>query len=794
LLRDSINRMPQASAQMHMQAWRHDMKYFGKTLGLLLASLALASCGGGGGDGGAFTGPESGTITLSATTSSLPVNIWGYQPIEYGNPTQAEVTMTWRNADGTLVSGQDMHVSIGPTNVAALSCLVDGDECEDGNQLFGSVVIKGTNGQATIFVNSTDTAGTAVFTVSAQDPTTLRTVSASMNFTITSGVGPMPASVALTPNPTGVYLPSSGGSNTSSISATVRVGAGQLVPDPVAGNAGVDNIQFEIVGDAGDARLSSSSVGGSVTGTTVTSHTVHGVAIASFQAGEATPQGPVQVRATADRADNNVSNGIEDPVTFTTSIIVSDGKLYSLEFTSPLFAPNLPGITINTVSGEVDAGDVGTIPADPDATLSLTVSALATDRQGNPVIPGTAIRFGLIDEPVGEAGTLNDNQFLLSGSDGNPLEGGTAFTAPTGHFTTAGGGAGPGDALLVFGKAVQGNEDLESAVTVQQINSATSLSVLPVFNRNNTTGVSVDNGPVLPYVIGRAEHGNITAQATTNDIGVAHGTLNYTVNTVGNALAAWAQGDGVDRVSNAPRRVTDLAYLGYPGVAPASIVAFPNPLIGNSTQSVTVCVSDALGIRLRGVQVGFQFTLPAGTGSIDGGAGAGTFDSLTDTDGCVVGTVVTSGLPATGGTGNSGQVVFTGAGATSDPVDFIVEVSSLQANPNAVPLNCIGTQTPLIAIRALGVDGSPIGGVEISAVCTASGGDGASLTPNPTSGTTNSSGIASFAVTAEGFVGAGTPPSYGQGECVFTSSGASSRSVTVRFFGSAASPAPMCGP
>src|SRR5690606_5544069 len=79
----------------------NNMKAFGKTLGLLLASLTLASCGGGGGDGGAFTEPQSGTFTLTATSTTLPVNVWGYQPIQYGNPTQAEVTIVWRAANGT---------------------------------------------------------------------------------------------------------------------------------------------------------------------------------------------------------------------------------------------------------------------------------------------------------------------------------------------------------------------------------------------------------------------------------------------------------------------------------------------------------------------------------------------------------------------------------------------------------------------------------------------------------------------------------------------------------------------
>ena len=220
----------------------------------------------------------------------------------------------------------------------------------------------------------------------------------------------------------------------------------------------------------------------------------------------------MQIRATADRADNNVSNGISDPVSSTTSVIVSDGKLYSLKITSP----NVNAILVNTVSGEVDPENEDIIPPDPDATYSLTVSALATDRQGNPVIPGTPIRFGSIDEPVGTFDSgVTANRFLIAGGDGNPQEGGSLFTAPGGHFQTAGGGAGPGDALVVWGKtqhgAPEGNEDLESVVTVQRVNSETSLNTASPFNNNNTTGASVDYGPVLPYIIGRSQHGNITA-------------------------------------------------------------------------------------------------------------------------------------------------------------------------------------------------------------------------------------------------------------------------------------------
>lgn len=746
------------------------MKFFGKTLGLMLAGLALAGCGGGGGDGGTFV-PQSGTITLSPGTTTLPTNTGNYTPTQHG-PNQTEVTVTMRNADGTLMVGKDVQLSMSPVNIAAMSFLITSDN-PNGNTLWGAYTIKGTNGVATFWVNAMDISGDSVLTASTIDANTSRTISDSKTFHIVTGVGNNPASVELVPTPAGVYLPSSGGNNTSQIRAVVRDAGNQFVPNP----AGFDNIQYEIVGDAGNATL---TVAGHQPGRVVTTQTANGQASASFQAAEGTPQGPIQIRATVDRADNNVSNGIADPVTFTTSVIVSDGKLDSLVLTSPLFAPSLPGITINTVSGTVDSSQVGSIPADPDATLSLVVSAEANDRQGNAVIPGTPIHFGLVDWPVGEPGSANDNQFLISGYDGNPQEGGGSFTAPTGHFTTAGGGAGPGDALIVFGQAVEGNVDLESAVTVQRINSATSATVLPVFNQNNTTGHSVDSGPVLPYLFGRARFGNITAASTTNDSGVAHASLTYTVNTVGNSVAVWAQGDGVDRVSGAPRRVTDAGTMAYPGVAPATIIAFPNPLIGDATTSVTVCVADALGIPLRGVQIGFQFALPAGTGSIDGSAGAGVMDDLTGVDGCTTGTVVTSGLPVTGAGGDSGQVVFTGAGATSDPVTFVVAIAALQANPNAIPVNCQGSYTATVQIKAISAGGTALAGAAINAVCTGNG-----LTVAPGSATTNASGIATFSVTAVDFA---DPPQ--TGDCTFSSAGG--QSVTVHVFGSATSPAPVC--
>lgn len=765
------------------------MKFFGKALGLTLAALALSSCGGGGGDGGTFTS-VSGTIALTATTTTLPANTGGYLPHNHG-PNQAEVTITIRNADGTLMVGHDIQVSISPVQVAALSFLVS-DDNDNFDNLWGTFTIKGTNGVATAWVNAGTTTGSATLTASTIDPSTNRTISQTLTFTVTGGVGPLPASVSLTPSSAAVYLPSSGGSSTAQIQATVRDGANQFVPDPGA----VDNVQFEIIGTPGDAILSTNSASGSATGTKVTSHTVHGVATVAFQAGEHTPQGSIQVRATVDRADNNVSNGIQDPVMSTSSLIVSDGKLYSIQLTSPVFAPGLPGITINTVSGDVTTNQQSQIPADPDATLSLTVTALAKDRQGNPPIVGTPIRFGLVDEPVGAPGTPNDNVFLLSGNDGNPQEGGKLFTAPTGHFTTAGvNGANSGDALIVFGSAVDGNADLESAATVTSVNSATSLNVTPAFNYNYRNDVNFDSGSILPYLIGRAVHGNVIATATTDASGIAHSKVNYTVSTVGSAFALWAQGDGIDRVNGGARRVTAAGTLVYPGVAPATISASPNPIMGDTTDYVTVCVTDALGIPLRGLQVGFAFELHGGTGTVDGNA-TGVFADLTDTTGCAKGTVVTSGLPASDTGSTSGTLNLTAAGQATS-VGIVVNIATLQVSPNTVFVPSTGNVTN-IKVTARTADNTLVPNTTITGACTASGGQSATIGLVPATAATGGDGSAAvFQATSAGFVLDGAPPTTGTGQCVFTAPG--NKSATVTFQGVATScdfsPAPpSCSP
>ena len=300
------------------------MKFPFKTLGLLLASATLASCGGGGGDGGAAT-PQSGSITLIATRTNLPLNPNNILPYP-GSPFMAEVSFTFRNSSGQISAlTQDATFTTSSPSTVSLSP-PDDPSTTNVNELATRVVsfpATTNNGSYVFFATSYDVAGSATVTASAVDPATGLTVTKTLVFTV-QGATPLPAALDIAPSPAGVYIPGSGGQTNSVISVQVRDGANQPVPDPGA----VDNVSYEIVGSAGGSILQATSAGGPVSGISVNTRTVNGIAAASFQAG--TVQGPIQIRATVDRSDNNVSNGISDPISATTTVVVSDGKLFSL--------------------------------------------------------------------------------------------------------------------------------------------------------------------------------------------------------------------------------------------------------------------------------------------------------------------------------------------------------------------------------------------------------------------------------------------------------------------------------
>ena len=729
---------------------------------------------------GAPTDPR---LVIEAETSTLPVNSQNV-PIFLGSPYTSQVTVTWRNLDGTLVTALDeedtVGCSISNTNgtgplAASFSTLDDG-ETQDVNEFLvrlGQGPVNVVAGRAIIFVHAGPTAGQVTLTCSAVDQLTGETVSAVRVFNVATGAPALPGAVIITTDTNPVYAQGANGTQSKPIQVLVNDGSGLRVPDPAAG---VNNVRLEIVGGAqGGERL----VGGTQSGTAVNVRSAQGVASAIYQAGTRT--GTVTIRATADRADNNVDNGIQDPITSTRSFTVSDGRLFDIDIVSPIAnaivvngsngfdedGNPLPGVDV-----DLPGGGTITIPIAPDGTYSLTVSAIATDRLGNPVAPGTEIRFGTIDFPV------TGGFFAIAGNNGDPQECGTLFTSPTGAFTTAGGGVGPGDTLLVFGEESPGNRDLEAARIVQSVQGPTQLTVTQRFNCNDDTGTSVNNGPVLPYVIGRNTTATITAAALTNEQGIASVRLTYPASQLGRLAAIYAQGSG-EIINGTPEIVTDVEIIQYPGLAPATLTANPESILGNRTEQVTVCINDALGSGIRGVTVSFAFE--GANGTVDGVSQSGVVAAPTGANGCTVAQVTTTGVipTGTGGGANQPRVRFF-VGGLQDFVNIVVGQQILTVNPSTF----FGSGTRQHTLTLRDSSGNPVPGVLLVATCTATGGGQLSVAPF---GPTNAAGQTIATITATNFEicdtdnDPATPPPTNTrtGTCTFTTaSGTPTATVT----------------
>lgn len=712
-----------------------------------------------------------GRLSIEATRTTLPINAFNV-PIFLGSPYMAEVTVSVRDASGAPVNQENgLQVSVNPVGNTGGFSTLDDPTTADINEItvrLGQGPVDIVAGRATIFLHSLNFAGTTTLTVSHTGADN-RTFQATQVFTIVSTLPSLPAQVTVSPPTQPVYVAASGGNSSGQIEIIVRDGIGQPVPDPVAGNNAFNNVTVEIVGDALGARLTGiNAAGQTVSGTRINVRTSNGVTGVSVSG--ATRTGSLVLRATSDRADNNVDNGVSDAVFGQQSIVVSDGVLFDLQITQPL----VNALFVNPFDPDVEPDDDGlVIPQQPDATYSLTVAVIATDRQGNPVLPGTVINFGLIDEPQ-ESGI---SDFSISGNDGRPQVGGVNFSAPSGRFTTAGGGAGPGDTLVVFGKRESfvpfglnlpppGYRDLESARQVARVNSATSLDVTRRFNFNDDTGVSV---PVpapglLPYVVGRATDGNIGATAVTNELGVARTTLNYPVSRLGKLIVVWAQGNG-DIVAGSPETVTDADVMYFAAAAPALLTASPSSIPANTTSNVQLCVSDALRVPVSGVAVSGAFDGLDGIGSITF-LGTGPAANVTDESGCVTAAVTTSGVSV----GGNPRVVFSGAGSSAT-VSIVRGALVLQAVPSTI----FGSSN--VTLRLVNANGVPQPGFQIVGTCTATAPTTLQLSNGP--GVTDANGRTTVEILATELNRTG---SAGSGSCVFRTVDGSA-TVTVQAVG-----------
>lgn len=325
---------------------------------LLLSSAALlAACGGGGGSGG-----ESNLqyrITLTTAKSQLPLNIAG---IGASSGAYAPFTTTLyvdaRVGSNPIPGGTETFSCniVQGLDSGSLYYLDGADEHEDdeGNPLaFRSVVLGANSGGASFHFHADDQAGTARIVCSVTDPRDRKVYSASVDITVGAATGKVSSvrGVAEAPSvllsrDTAVRLPYR---NNIGVQAFVMDDANQPIPAPSAPNLQVS------IRSIGQAAVGARLLQGNQSGSTLQVRTIGGIGLFSLSSGPST--GSIVLEYVTDRFDNDVTNGIQDPITALHAIPVVDNVA-----AAPLTLPTpgdqegtvgLPFASVFTVSGGV---------------------------------------------------------------------------------------------------------------------------------------------------------------------------------------------------------------------------------------------------------------------------------------------------------------------------------------------------------------------------------------------------------------------------------------------------------
>lgn len=423
-------------------------------LGLASATL-LTACGGGGGSSGNTN--ERYSITLRADRTSLPLNV-GHVGAGIGVNAPYTTTLYVHAKEGNdpIPGGEDIFACnvAGGLNTGALYYL-DGDdehEDDDGNPLaYRSITLGANAGGNSFHFHAGDQAGTATITCSVTDPRDSRVYSASVDITVGAATQ-LPASVrAVTQFPffLGTQWNTNDLRNNVGVQAFLMDDANQPVPNPQAANL---QIAIRPTGAYQGARL---LVDGQAASSVVQVRTTGGVGQFSLSSGP--NRGAILLELTTDRYDNNVANGIQDPVTALTvvpvveavaseplSIVPADltatnGLPYAFALTAEGGLPPYTWSALGGLPTGLSLSSSGVVSGTPRAEPGdYSVAVRVTDDTGDVVTTNLTLTLG-------GAMPFDPLTFSLSGCSGGDVN--TACALPVAQvsqaylyaFSTAGG-------------------------------------------------------------------------------------------------------------------------------------------------------------------------------------------------------------------------------------------------------------------------------------------------------------------------------------------------------------------
>ena len=414
------------------------MKKIFKASALMLAAT-LAACGGGGGSPGETQ--ESYSITLRADKTQLPVNVAGSSPgIGVYSPYTTTLYVQGNIGGRPIPGGED---GVFGCNVAGgldsgSLYYLDGKEeheveVDDGNGgkikvpgSYRSITLGSNAGGNSFHFHAGNAAGIARITCTVTDPRDKQQKSASVEIAVGAATK-QPASVQVESSIPG-YLGTKNNvaslKNQMAMVAFVMDDANQPIATSAAPNLQV-NIRSDLSTASGTRLLAANQSGNVLQLTTGNS----GTAQYSLLSGNGV--GLVTLEFTADRYDNNVQNGIQDPVSSLEQVYVVADVTIPLNVVSPSFGDITNGVpflypleadgglppynwTITGLPAGLTADGSGVISGTPKAPQG-TYRAKATVTDKNKISASVDIALKL----VGDHESINPDNFVINGCSAN---------------------------------------------------------------------------------------------------------------------------------------------------------------------------------------------------------------------------------------------------------------------------------------------------------------------------------------------------------------------------------------
>ena len=360
----------------------------------LAATAVLTACGGGGGSPGETL--ENYSITLRTDKAVLPLNISNSMPgLGAYQPYTTTLYVDARKGSLPIPGGEkifDCNVN-GGLDSGALYYLDGKDEhqkeVDDGfggkikiPNAYRSITLESNSGGNSFHFHAGDQAGTVRITCSVSDPRDKQQKSATVEISVGGTTG-KPASVRIEAARPG-YLGSKGNENGLLTQMAIQAFVMDDANQPTASASGA-NVQVRILSGT-EAAQGARLVAGAQNGSVIQLPSVGGIATFSLLSG--TETGAIFLELTTDRFDNNVSNGITDPISAIHPVSV------------------LEAITAPPAFADVDLGDI---------TKEVPFTALLTANGGLP--PFTWSATGL---PAGLA--VDASTGMLSGKASKDAE------------------------------------------------------------------------------------------------------------------------------------------------------------------------------------------------------------------------------------------------------------------------------------------------------------------------------------------------------------------------------------